>query len=68
MLREITEHDDDAVTLFDNFRPEALEYLLQVVEADQKAAKMKKAKEQDLYSGSTNLFQVIEHGEEYEAD
>lgn len=67
MLREITEHDDDAVTLFDNFRPEALEYLLQVVEANEKAEKLK-AKEQDLYSGSTNLFQVIEHGEEYEAD
>jgi hypothetical protein len=67
-LIQIPEGDEEAVTIFDNFRPEALEYLLQVVEADEKAEKMKKDKERDLYANSTNLYSVIERGEEYEAD
>lgn len=61
-------NDAEAVALFDKFRPEALEYLLQVVEANEKAIKLKKEKEKDLYSGATNLYHVIEDGEEYEAD
>ena len=62
--------DDNAemVGLFDKFRPEALEYLLMVVEASEKAEKVKKEQEKDLYAGSTNLYSVIERGEEYEAD
>lgn len=60
-------NDAEAVALFDKFRPEALEYLLMVVEANEKA-EMKKAKEQDLYAHATNLHSVIEDGEEYEAD
>lgn len=68
MSREVTDHDDEAVAIFDKFRPEALEYLLQVVEANEKAEKMKELNERDLYSNATNLFSVIERGEEYEAD
>lgn len=68
MTHEITEHDDEAVALFDKFRPEALEYLLMVVAANEKAEQMKQLNERDLYSDSTNLFSVIERGEEYEAD
>ena len=68
MSTEITEHDDEAVAIFDKFRPEALEYLLQVVAANEKAELMKELNERDLYSDSTNLFRVIENGEEYEAD
>ncbi len=60
-------NDAEAVALFDKFRPEALEYLLMVVEANEKA-EMKKAKEQDLYANATNLYSVLEDGEEYEAD
>lgn len=67
MSKEITAHDDEAVTIFDKFRPEALEYLLQVAQANEKAEKMKELNERDLYSDATNLFHVIENGEEYEA-
>jgi len=68
LAHEITEHDDDAVAVFDKFRPEALEYLLMAVQANEKAEIMKKLNEQDLYADATNLISVIEHGEEYEAD
>jgi hypothetical protein len=54
--------------MLDKIRPEALEYLLKTVEDNEKASKVKKAKEKDLYSGATNLYSVIERGEEYEAD
>jgi len=67
-MLEITEHDEEASRIFDKFRPEALEYLLQVVAANEKAEQMKKLNERDLYSDATNLFSVIENGEEYEAD
>jgi hypothetical protein len=64
----VPHNDADTVAIFDKFRPEALEYLLMVVEANEKAEQMKQLNEQDLYSDATNLYSVIERGEEYEAD
>lgn len=56
------------VELFDNFRPEALECFLNVVKENEERIEKEKSMEQDLYANSTNLYSVIERGEEYEAD
>jgi hypothetical protein len=58
----------DPVELFDNFRPEALEYLLNAVKVNEERIEKEKSMETDLYANSTNLYSVIERGEEYEAD
>lgn len=62
------EAEPDPVELFDGFSAGALEYLLKVVHENEARIEKEKMEEKDLYAGSTNLFSVIERGEEYEAD
>lgn len=67
-MTQPSEREPDPVELFDSFSPEALVYLLKVVHENEARIEKEKMEEQDLYARSTNLFSVIERGEEYEAD